>query len=208
MFASSPLPLAFDSDNTAGNLLIVVAGVTSNGAVTTFSYSDTSGNTAQVKIQQFSDVESSVMYIVPKCKAGANTVTIKAADGSGVDSMTLFVIIHEFSGVDTEDQYSSAIGTGLTQSSGLITTTKADELLFGYGAALTLGILSQGNVLWTVAQTDSSKFLTQYNVVSSVNTYNSTTVSTGSKSSVINWIEEIISFYGPSSNPTNQIITF
>lgn len=185
-----------------------MAGVTGNGTVTTFSYSDTLGNTAEAKTQQFSGVASSVMFVVSKCKAGANTVTIGAVDGSGVNSAILFVIIHEFTGVDTEDQYSSAIGAGLNQDSGPVTTTKDNELLFGYEATGAQTSVSPGDVTWTTAQTDPLRFLTQYKVVSSTGTYDSTTTATAGKSGIVNWIEEIISFYGPSSNPTNQIITF
>jgi len=196
--------LAFDSPNVAGNVLIVVVGGAFDiGTPLNFTCSDSLGNIFQAKTQQIVGSKTAQMFVVPSCKGGANTVTITPT----VNAMSFFAI-HEFSGVNTLDQHAAATGTGLSQDSGPITTTIADELLFGYEAAGQVSV-TPGDGTWTTAETSSTSFLTQFKVVSATGTYNSTTTATASKSGLVEWVEEIISFYNVPPNVTNsQIITF
>ena len=198
----SPAELAFNLDNTAHNLLIIVARILSIVSVT-LTCSDSAGNVVESLSANFNAAAGTVSqtFIVHNCKPGPNTVTI----GGGT---IFYIAIHEFSGVNSTDQSAVAMGAGLSQDSGPITTTHADELLFGYEDTGVQASVT-GAPTWTTAEFSNIMFLTQYKIVSSIGTYNSTTTATAGKSGVVNWTEEIISFYYvPPVSPTTQIITF
>lgn len=116
--------LAFTSNNTAGNTLIVAARIgdlTQNPGI-----SDSRGNSYTV-IQNFeTDGDTFVVWYSRNCAAGANTVTI-----TNSSSVSRRWAIHEYEGDITLDQTAHAEGTGTTPNSGNVTTTVNDELIFG-----------------------------------------------------------------------------
>ena len=127
---SSSMSLAFTSNNTAGNFLIVTA--TAARPASTLTVSDTLGNTYTAAAAPVTDPAQEVtvyIWYVPVCKGGANTVKI-------VPSTTAALEIHlsEWSGLATTspvDQSISATGTGTSVSSGSQTTTANGELIYG-----------------------------------------------------------------------------
>lgn len=120
---ASPATLAYNSNNTAGNLLIITGR--GNSGTTAVSISDSQGNTwANFQLNQSSGYRFFMGYAL-NCKAGANTLTV--AGGGGL----LTYAIAEYSGVLAFDTQTSAIAGGANPSSGNITTAVANELLIG-----------------------------------------------------------------------------
>jgi glucose/arabinose dehydrogenase len=142
--------LAFNSANTAGNLIVVYAIWSNAGSA---SVSDSRGNayaTAAPRTTWGSNWSAQVFYAA-NVAAGANTVT--AAFATAVSGWAV-VYIHEYSGVATAspvDVSRSATGTGSAMSSGSATTTNANDLLVGLGASG--AAVTQGATGWTARST-------------------------------------------------------
>ena len=120
----------FTSPNTAGNLIIVSAGLGSEPA--TASISDTEGNTYATAVGPIVNGPFSTRYIwyAKNINGGANIVKVTWSTTANFD-----LEIHEYSGADQTsplDATSSTIGVG-TLYSGSATTTVSNELIFGYG---------------------------------------------------------------------------
>jgi len=126
--------LAFNSANTAGNLIVVYAIWSNTGSVTV---SDSRGNayaTAATRTT-WGGTSSAQVFYARNIAAGTNTVTVTHA--TAVNSFST-IYIHEYSGIDKFDPVDvtkSAIGTGRTMNSGSVTTTNAADLLFAAGAS-------------------------------------------------------------------------
>ena len=118
-----PSTLAYDSDVTAGSLLVVVFRCGGNHTVT---FTDTQSNTyAEAGSIYNGDATMNLSYAM-NTSAGANTVTQSGCGGSKMWS------VGEYSGVATTsalDQTNSASGTATTFLTGSITTTTADQLI-------------------------------------------------------------------------------
>ena len=129
---ASSMSLAFSSAQTAGdlNVLIVAWG---DSTSTVASVVDSKGNTyaAAGAITASSGNESQQIFYaknVVAASAGANTVTVTFSNSV----IQAEVRMAEYSGIDTAaplDGFSGAVGTGLTQNSGSLTTTNANDLL-------------------------------------------------------------------------------
>lgn len=138
---------AFASNNTAGSLL--VAAVAGGASGTTFTVTDTAGNTWLPAGSAYFDSDRAVMvqlFYVPNCVAGANTVTLTLS----ATGLNRTLLIHEFSGGGSGisvDGYattsSNSPTTNVTPTLTGITTTTDDDLIFAYfmidsGSALTI----------------------------------------------------------------------
>jgi hypothetical protein len=127
-FSGTSGNLAFSSNVTAGNLIVVsIHSYQPN----TYTVTDTRSNSYNLATsQEFAgDTNLKVFIYWAICaSSGACTVTI-TPNTSGFISFGL----HEYSGVAASsplDQVNSNQGTGTAVSSGAVTTTQADELLF------------------------------------------------------------------------------
>jgi hypothetical protein len=89
------------------------------------------------------------------------------------------LLIHEFSGVTTEDQRSGSSGSVYPINPGSVTTTSAKEVLFGWGVADNNN--TQAGTGYTLARTQAS-MSTEYQVVGSVGTYDATFPGDGANS--------------------------
>jgi len=193
--SAASLALAFGSNNTAGNMLLLTTRSSTGNPV--ISVTDSNGNDWQ-KISTFSNSTSSVaLFYAPNCKAGANTVTLFRVASTGNISM----VIMEYSGVNTLDQSATAGPTTSNSfSSGNITTTQANELLIGYGANETSNGLTitptNSFTLQTNASNSGNSFLID-RVVSSTGTFAATT----GFSSSVNWAGGIATFYNDPNFP-------
>jgi hypothetical protein len=131
-------PMTFPSNNTAGNLIIVVTTVcTTNGP--TISVGD-SRNTYATAINSVSwDGILTKMFYAKNIGAGANTVTVTL---SSTPSGSCFEAhAYEFSGRNTTaplDVTNSASGNS-TSWSASVTTTGTNELIFAFGDTETAG---------------------------------------------------------------------
>ena len=126
------MSLAFNTNNTTGNFLIVTG--TAARPARNISVSDTLGNTYSLALGPVTDIAQDVtLYIwyVPACKGGTNTVTIVPAGTSALE-----IHVSEWSGLantNPVDVTAFATGTGVAVSSGAKTTTSSGDLVFGYG---------------------------------------------------------------------------
>ena len=192
--------LAFNSDNTAGNT-IIIAAVSDQGS-DTLTISDNNGNTYTSLTSVTASGVTIRLFYAFGINAGANTVTLTSST-----SVNLGLTIHEFSGINTIDQTSGNSGTGNSQTSNSAsTTTVADELLFGFtGMPMSTGTVQTmtGETGWTTAEVHASSvteaYLSQYKIVSATGSYAATTTTTVSKGGSGHWGAEIATFYSATN---------
>jgi outer membrane protein assembly factor BamB len=126
--------LAFSKANTAGNLIVAYVVWDNRGTV---KLSDTAGNTytAATARQSWGNGWSAEVFYAANIAARANTV--KATFSTTLTSFGI-LYLHEYSGLvkaSPVDRSSSAVGTSAAMSSRAVTTTSANDLLFGAGAS-------------------------------------------------------------------------
>jgi prepilin-type N-terminal cleavage/methylation domain-containing protein len=121
--------LAIPSSTNAGNTLVIEVDWSSSGNLT--SLSDSQGNTlTQIGTEQnntFSGGIESRLYYAANIKGGADTVTA-IVTGSPVWNE---LYVGEYSGAGSLDGFSITTSTSASFTSGNITTTKKNDLLFG-----------------------------------------------------------------------------
>jgi len=129
-------PVAFASNNAAGNLIVAYVIWSNSGTV---SLADSRGNTYAAagarRAWGSSGRWSSQVFYAKNIAAGANTVT--ATFASSLNSGWGTVYLHEYSGVDRInplDAQIASIGTSKAMSTGPLTTSSA-SLLFSGGAS-------------------------------------------------------------------------
>jgi len=126
----------FTSANSASDLIVVYV-IWSNGT-STASMSDARDNTynAVSPATKWNGTQwSSQVFYAKNISAGSNTVT--ATFSSAINQFAV-VYIHEYSGMDTINPLDvSTVATGTTKAmnSGSVTTTNANDLIFGAGAS-------------------------------------------------------------------------
>jgi len=182
--------LAFNSNNSEGNLIIVAL---SNLNQTPVIVTDSKLNTyTQLTALLPSTAQTQIAY-ASAINSGANTVNLSAA---------CTVAIHEFSGfLDTLDLNKSATGSGNAQSSGSGTSVVANELLFGFTAGIASSVSTiAGGAGFTTAESGAGlvvnpAFLTQYQIVSSISSYTASSTTTTGKGGLYSWGCQLISFY-------------
>lgn len=187
--------MAFTSNVTQGDLLVVVAGsLDIQAANNSFSISDSQGNayssvSGVVNGFAVSCGQAQAFYAAAK-STGANTVTLTT------DSTTPQLAIHEVAAVSALDKQASAVGSGNAQDSGPVTTTVADEFIFAYTLLVVSGSLSAFSVGagYTQAEVITGHLLTEYQVAASTGTFDGTTTTTVAKGSVANWATQIATF--------------
>jgi hypothetical protein len=123
--------IAFPSNNTQGNLIVVIARA--EGADTS-TPSDSLGNSyvsdpSIVNVVPAGGRNRLSIYYAQNIAAGANTVTLSASGAN-----TIRVAIFEYSGLATSnalDQAAAATGTSSTPASPSVATTSSPELVIG-----------------------------------------------------------------------------
>jgi fibronectin type 3 domain-containing protein len=156
----SRLSVAFPSNVTAGDFLIVTGAASSPGASLTIS--DSAGDTFVSALGPVNDpnqaVSAYVWYVV-NAKGGPNTVTITP---STPDALELHV--SEWSGVSNTsplDQTASATGKGTLVSSGARTPTANGELIFGYAFVGQSATAGAGFTQLTLVNGDMTEYQVQ-----------------------------------------------
>jgi hypothetical protein len=129
--------LAFDTANTAGNLIVVYVAWTNTKSV---EITDTRRNAytpVEKSPKSWGVNRSSQVFFAKNIAAGSNTVQATFAEaikpGGWAD-----VYVHEYAGIDKADPLDgSASSTGMTSamSSGLAETKNANDLILGAGAS-------------------------------------------------------------------------
>jgi len=181
--------VGFSAAQTAGNLNVVVVGwndITSN----VISVTDSSGNVYQAAapVARGGSI-SQAIYFARSITANANntvTVTFNTA-ASYVDLRIL-----EYGGIDTVnplDQTASAVGSSSTADSGNVTTTAANELVFGAGTT-TGGFSGAGSGFTTRVITNPDADIAEDRIVSATGTYAATATQSGT------WVMQVVTFRG------------
>lgn len=121
--------VAFNSANTAGNLIVVC--IRAGAGNETFTITDTLGNTYQqaFTITEPIDDDSMAIYYAQNIAGGANTVTV-----SDTSAFTLRFSILEYSGVSATnalDIETAAVGASASPNSGTATTSANGDLIVG-----------------------------------------------------------------------------
>jgi glucose/arabinose dehydrogenase/chitodextrinase len=187
--------LAFNSANSAGNLIVVYVVWNNTGSV---ALSDSRGNTYEAVAPAMSwgsgsNWRSQVFY-AKNIAGGANTVT--ARFGSSITSFGQ-LYIHEYSGLDRAspiDTSAAAVGTASSMNSGSATTSNANDLIFGAGA-------SSKSV--TAAGTGFTSRLTAFDnrtedkSATSAGSYNATATQNGNR-----WVMHMVAFKTAASGDT------
>jgi hypothetical protein len=184
--------LAFTGNNTAGSLIIVAVRIGATGRTVTVT--DSQNNTYTQRINQVQGADHEVFVIdALKISSGANTVTVSS---SGAAAIIRFAI-HEYRGLAPFSAYdksnsaqSGASGTAL--NSGNVTTTKANELLFGVGTTPNPATFSAGTS-YTIREhvgVGGDKIATEDQIVSSTGAYSATET----LSAADNWACAIVTY--------------
>jgi glucose/arabinose dehydrogenase/chitodextrinase len=186
--------LAFNSANTAGNLIVVYLAWSNTSGV---SITDTQGNAytsvgSRTTWGASSDRSSQVFY-AKNIAGGSNTVrvTFATAISSWAD-----MYIHEYSGVDTADPLDvSAVNKGTTaaMNSGSATTTNADDLIFGAGASSSN--VNRGGTGFTSRSTSFGNRTEDKNVTAK-GPYNATANQNGNT-----WVMHMVAFKADPGTP-------
>jgi len=180
--------VSFNSNVTAGNLLVVAVSYQSTTGTATIT--DTQGNTYATAVGPtpsatlgFSDA---IMYTVAQA-SGSNTVGVSLSGSFNYRRL----VVHEYSGVDTFDVSAGAIGAaGSGAPTASATTSNANELIFGW-AVSNNGTTSAGSG-FTLRATAGSES-TEDQIVSSAGTQTVVYPNDGSA-----WIGQIATFYKAS----------
>lgn len=162
------LPVTLTSNVAAGNLMVVAVGAANlAGAAATMTVTDSLGNTYTQIGTVVSDPGNYglCLWWSHLTTGGSDTVTFHTGAG---DLTFIRIIANEFSGVTVLDQHSSGSGASYPLSSGNMTTTAANEVVFGWGAANNNA--ATPGTGFTIAFTVTGQS-TEYDIVSAAGTY-------------------------------------
>jgi hypothetical protein len=190
----------YPQGQTAGNANILAIGW--NDAVAGITnVSDSASNTYQIGVPTFrGNGMSQAIYYCPNIKSGTNTVTVK------FNQPAIFVDLRvtEYSGLsqtNTFDTGTSATGNGATASSGSISISSTNELLFGAGmTATTFGAPGPGFTQRVITSPDGD--IVEDQISNSAGSFNATaTLNSGA------WLMQIAAFKPaePLAPPTLRI---
>ena len=220
--------LAFSSNVTAGNTIIVVASSLYNGSTNlgSMSVSDSHSTTYQTA-QNISFLDTyygkylyQAVFFAYNVPAGATTVTVTAIGGACCgcgnwsNNTDVFFTIYEVSGLGTTnplDQKASASKVGntgtTTGTTPSITTTSASEII------VTSELLGSGSITPSISTSGyttnasglhgsySDAFTSGYQIVSSTGSYS---VSYANSSSIPAWLNQITSFKASGAAAPNS----
>jgi hypothetical protein len=159
--ASSSINLSFASSSTAGNL-IVLHLTWDKPSRTVNTISDTKGNTYHLIGAEttWGTTYKSALYYAYNINAGATPLSITATLSGAVTNL-YEMYISEYSNVlttsDPLDQKKITASSGSSVSSGAVTTTATDELI--YGVAIGESVPLNGGAGFNVRSTDQSNIV-------------------------------------------------
>ena len=157
---ASTISVAFPSNNTAGNFLVVTGSLARPAGAP--SISDTAGNVWTAAIGPVNDPNQNVdlfIWYVSNCKGGANTVTLTTSTPGALEAH-----VSEWSGMGTSivvDQVASGVGTGTAVSTASRTTTADGELVIGYGWVVNNASAGAGFTAMSLVNGDLDEYLVQ-----------------------------------------------
>jgi hypothetical protein len=192
----SAVSVTFTGAQTAGDLNVVVVGWNDTTAAVSL-VTDSNGNVYTLAVgptQASGSLSQSIYYArgIFAAAANTNTVTVRFT----VPAQYADVRILEYSGlnqINPVDVTSAAIGTNATSDSGAVTTTNADELIFGANIVAT-GTSGSGTGFTNRMITSPDGDIAEDRVVSTVGSYRATAPLTGSGP----WIMQLVAFKASS----------
>jgi len=197
---SASVAVTYPLAQTAGNLNVVAVGW--NDTTSTVStISDSRGNiyTLAIGPTTGTGLRQSIYY-AKNIAGGSNTVTVTFNQAATfVDVRAL-----EYSGLDTAnplDVAAGAAGTGTLASSGAVTTTSANELIFGAGMTRT-HFTGAGSGFISRIITNPDADIAEDQTVSSTGSYNATAPTTSA-----NWVMQMATFRASGQGSGNPAPT-
>ena len=172
---------------TLGNLNIVAVGWNDTTSTVT-GITDTRGNTYSLAIGPTTGTGlRQSIYYARNIAAGSNTVTVTFSKAAAfVDIRAL-----EYSGLDPAnplDQAAGAVGSGTTASSGAVTTSAANELIFGAGMTLAV-FTGPGSGFTSRIITSPDADIAEDRTVTTTGSYSATAPNTTSS-----WVMQVATF--------------
>ena len=173
------VPVTYTGAQTAGDTNILAIGW-NNTTSTVTSVVDSAGNTYRLAVPKASGngVSQAIWYAnnIKAATAGANTVTVTfSASTPFVDIRAL-----EYSGLDPVNPFdvgASASGNSTSANSGTVTTTAANELIFGAG--ITGGVFSAAGPGFTSRIITTDGDIAQDRIVTTAGSYSATATLSG-----------------------------
>lgn len=205
--------VAFDSNNTAGNMIVV--SIQDYSAIpvplTEATVSDSQGNTYVLATTTSATTAPELggfytlqwIYYAKNIAAGANTVTVTpCTDGVGACTDTGFDMA-EFSGLDTASPYSGQAangqGNGTVLSTYNLTAAQDALLVVSFGNESHGDTFTPDNGYTLITQNTGHISSLSYKTVSS-GSYNAS----GTYANGGNWSGTLVAFYTPSSPPPSN----
>jgi hypothetical protein len=188
--ASVSPSLAFSSNVTQGSLLLVAVTYSITNDVTLV---DTQGN-VYVPLTEGNAGNTNTffgrVFMAVATASGANTINTTST------STVQDIFLNEIGGgVTGLDQFANGAGIGTAVASGSVTTTTANEFLFGFYFAGS-GTTQTPGTGWTALDHQGATLngFTQYQIASSTGSFNSTATLSAGKGGSPNWASQIVTF--------------
>ena len=185
--SAATISATYNSAQTAGNMNVVAIGWDSS-FITLKTLTDSKGNSYKLAVSYVDSTGiTQAIYYAPNvvaAAAGANRIT--ATLSASTDWPDLRIL--EYSGVNTLDKTASAKGTSTTAGSGSVTTTQANELLFG--AMYTYGTTNGPGSGYTSRVVTGDSDLAEDEVVFATGLYSAKASMNGQE-----WVAQLATFY-------------
>ena len=191
------VPVTYTSAQTAGDTNILAIGW-NNTTSTITSVVDSAGNTYRLAVPKASanGVSQAIWYAsnIKTAAAGANAVTVTfSASTPYVDIRAL-----EYSGIDFANPFdvgASASGNSTSANSGTVTTTSANELIFGAG--ITGGLFSAAGTGFNNRIITHDGDIAEDRIVTAAGSYSATATLSPSAG----WVMQAATFRGATAGP-------
>ncbi|PYU39536.1 MAG: hypothetical protein DMG54_26565 [Acidobacteria bacterium] len=185
--STATISATYNSAQTAGNMNVVAIGWDSS-FITLKTLTDSKGNSYKLAVSYVDSTGiTQAIYYAPNvvaAAAGANRIT--ATLSASTDWPDLRIL--EYSGVNTLDKTASAKGTTTAAGSGSVTTTQANELLFG--AMYTYGTTNGPGSGYTSRVVTGDSDLAEDEVVFATGLYSAKASMNGQE-----WVAQLATFY-------------
>jgi hypothetical protein len=195
--SQSVVAVKYNGAQTPGNTNILAIGW-NNTTSTITSVVDSAGNTYRLAVPKASanGVSQAIWYAsnIKAAAAGANTVTVTfSASTAFVDIRAL-----EYAGLDPIDPFdagASASGNGTSASSGAVTTTATNELIFGAG--MTGGLFSAAGAGFANRIITQDADIAEDRIVTTAGSYSATATLNPSAG----WLMQVATFRAAAAAP-------
>ena len=183
--STATVAATYPSPQSAGDMNIVVVGW-NNSTSTVQTVTDSAGNLYTLAIGPTggTGLRQSIYY-AKNITGGSNTVTVTFNQTVPFPDLRIL----EYSGISSLDKAAGASGSGKTSNSGSVTTTAANELLFGANYVAS-GTLKAGTGFTSRIITAPDSDIAEDRIVSTTGSYSATATlsSTGA------WVMQIATF--------------